>query len=97
VDGVGEGTGVRVRARFLRRLVRMERNESTPRLLPPDDDRRDRDPREPIQPPPVGEPEETPDEPVDDPQDAPGHGEPERRNPQPPEPVRHVASPGAPP
>ena len=71
------------------------------RLLPPDDDRRDRDPREPIQPPPVGEPEETPydptrDEPVDDPQDAPGHGEPERRDPQPPEPVRHVASPGAP-
>jgi hypothetical protein len=51
---------------------------------PPDADRRERDPREPFQPPEEKDPEER-DEPVDDPVDAPGQGEPERRDPgQPP-------------
>jgi hypothetical protein len=76
----------------------MEKTGNTLQLLPPDDGRRDRDPREPFQPPPAGEPEEIPydptlDEPVDDPEDAPGRGEPEWRDPQPREPVRNVGSP----
>lgn len=49
---------------------------------PPDADRRERDPREPFQPPAEKDPEERQD-PVDDPVDAPGQGEPERRDPQP--------------
>lgn len=53
---------------------------------PPDSDRRERDPREPFQPPKEEDPEEMPydptrEEPVDDPGDAPGHNEPEWRDP----------------
>jgi hypothetical protein len=48
---------------------------------PPNADRIDRDPQEPFQPPMEKDPEER-EEPVDDPVDAPGHGEPERRDPQ---------------
>ena len=55
--------------------------------------RRDRDPREPVDAPPVGEPAEDParlppEPPIDDPDDAPGHGEPQRRDPDPREPPR---------
>ena len=49
---------------------------------PPDADRRERDPREPVQPPAEKDPE-APDEPMDDPVDAPGQDEPERRDPPP--------------
>lgn len=49
---------------------------------PYDDPRRDRDPSEPLQPPPVDDPESPiDDEPVDDPPDFPPAGEPERRDP----------------
>jgi hypothetical protein len=48
---------------------------------PPDADRRERDPREPFQPP--GEEEPVHDEPVGDPADSPGRNEPQRRDPQP--------------
>lgn len=48
------------------------------------DPRRDRDPKEPLQPPPVDDPESpVPDAPVDIPPDAPPVGEPERRDPEP--------------
>lgn len=50
------------------------------------DPRRDRDPREPELPPPVGDPEsQVPDEPVEDP--SPPDAEPERRDPPPGEPA----------
>ena len=50
--------------------------------IPEDDPRRDRDPREPVQPPADDEPEDPLGErPVDEPEDSPSHGEPERRDP----------------
>lgn len=62
---------------------------------PPDADRRERDPREPFQPPREEDPEETPydpthDEPIDDPSDAPGRGEPDWRDPRDPETPGHL-------
>ncbi|MES1242094.1 MAG: hypothetical protein ABUT39_10780 [Acidobacteriota bacterium] len=50
---------------------------------PPDSDRRERDPREPFQPPAEKDPERR-EEPIEDPADAPAEGEPERRDPTPP-------------
>jgi hypothetical protein len=57
------------------------------------EDRRDRDSREPVDAPPVGEPADDPaqplpEPPVGDPDDSPGHGEPGRRDPDPREPPR---------
>jgi len=50
--------------------------------IPEDDPRRDRDPREPIQPPGEHEPEDPArEQPIDEPEDSPSHGEPERRDP----------------
>lgn len=58
---------------------------------PEDDPRRDRDPREPFQPPAQEEPEDPArDQPVDEPEDSPGHGEPARRDPGMDKPVQHV-------
>lgn len=60
------------------------------------DPRRDRDPLEPFQEPPVDDPEPLiPDEPVDEPEDLPGHGEPGRRDPQPEPPGGVRVHPGA--
>lgn len=54
--------------------------EATP--IPEDDPRRDRDPREPIQPPGEDEPEDPArEQPIDEPEDSPSRGEPERRDP----------------
>jgi hypothetical protein len=56
------------------------------------DPRRDRDPREPEQAPPVEDPETgIPGDPVDDPPDAPPIGEPERRDPPSGEPAWRAA------
>lgn len=50
--------------------------------FPEDDPRTDRDPSEPVQPPPEDEPEDPAGErPIDEPEDSPGRGEPERRDP----------------
>lgn len=59
--------------------------------IPEDDPRRDRDPREPIQPPGADDPEDPmQDQPRDEPEDSPSRGEPERRDPGMDEPVQHV-------
>ena len=71
-----------------------DRPDPTPAIDPPldpYDERPDRDPREPVDYPNVEDPREDPDEPlpddpVEDPVDAPGVGEPERRDPDPGEP-----------
>ena len=66
-------------------------------LSDPHDPRRDRDPREPLDGPPARhDPDDDPDAglppepPVEDPIDAPGVGEPARRDPDPHEPPREV-------
>jgi hypothetical protein len=57
--------------------------------IPEDDPRRDRDPREPIQPPADEEPEDPLGErPIDEPEDSPSHGEPARRDPGAHRPIR---------
>lgn len=58
---------------------------------PPDADRRERDPREPFHPPAEKEPEIS-EEPIEDPADAPGHDEPDRRDPNPPGPPLEVSA-----
>jgi hypothetical protein len=58
---------------------------------PPDADRRERDPQEPFQPPGEQEPE-IPSRPIDDPADAPGQGEPDRRDPNPSSPPLEVSA-----
>jgi hypothetical protein len=75
-----------------------ETSDQSPAIDPPVDpydERPDRDPREPVDYPDVEEPQEDPDEPpqdepIEDPLDAPGVGEPERRDPDPGEPPMQV-------
>jgi hypothetical protein len=75
-----------------------DRPDETPAIDPPldpYDERPDRDPTEPVDPPSVHDPEEDPEEPlpsgpVEDPVDAPGVGESERRDPTPKVPPMEV-------